>query len=120
MNYKSIFSKRLGESASSCMVMMTQGNLLTMTLGHWGKALEVGVVASLATLIVIIYGNKEWQYNKYAMAGAIGFFTVFADIVIHPSSFGGVTTEALATGLGAGLLCLIMSYVYKKDKPLDF
>ena len=36
------------------MVMMTQGNLLAITLGHWGKALQVGVIASLASVAAVL------------------------------------------------------------------
>jgi hypothetical protein len=114
MNNISILLKRLSESTTSCMVMMTQGNLLAMTLGHWGKALQVGLIASVATVIVVIYGNKDWSNNKFAMAGAIGFFTAIADMMSHHSGFGGASTEAIVTGIGAGLLCLAMSNVWSK------
>lgn len=114
LQYYNVFLKRLSESATSCMVMMTQGNLLAMTLGHWGKALQVGVIASIATIMIIIYGNKEWKDNKFAMAGAIGFFTAVADMMSHHSGFGGPSTEAIVTGIGAGLLCLIMTNVWSK------
>ena len=114
MLYYNAFLKRLSESATSCMVMMTQGNLLAMTLGHWGKALQVGVISSIATIMIIIYGNKEWKDNKFAMAGAIGFFTAVADMMTHPTHFGGASTEAIVTGIGAGLLCLIMTNVWSK------
>ena len=95
------------------MVLMTQGNLLAVTLGHWGNALQVGVIASVATLAVVIYGNKDWSNNKFAMAGIIGFFTAVADMLTHPTHFGGPSTEAIVTGIGAGLLCLAMSNIYK-------
>ena len=97
------------------MVMMTQGNLLAITLGHWSKALQVGVIASVATLAVVIYGNKDWSDNKFAMAGIIGFFTAVADTITHPTHFGGASTEAICTGIGAGLLCLAMSNVWNKN-----
>ena len=97
------------------MVMMTQGNLLAITLGHWSKALQVGVIASVATLAVVIYGNKDWSDNKFAMAGIIGFFTAVADTMTHPTHFGGASTEAICTGIGAGLLCLAMSNVWSKN-----
>ena len=97
------------------MVMMTQGNLLAITLGHWSKALQVGVIASVATLAVVIYGNKDWSDNKFAMAGIIGFFTAVADTMTHPTHFGGASTEAICTGIGAGLLCLAMSNVWNKN-----
>ena len=114
MDKLNIFLKRLSESTTSCMVMMTQGNLLAITLGHWGKALQVGVIAAVATLAVVIYGNKDWSDNKFAMAGIIGFFTAVADIMTHPTHFGGASTEAIVTGIGAGLLCLAMSNVWTK------
>ncbi len=114
MDKLNIFLKRLSESTTSCMVMMTQGNLLAITLGHWGKALQVGVIASIATVALIIYGNKSLSDNKFAMAGAIGFFTAVADMMTHPTHFGGPSTEAIVTGIGAGLLCLTMSKVWSK------
>jgi hypothetical protein len=114
MNNLSILLKRLSESTTSCLVMMTQGNLLAITLGHWSKALQVGLIASVATLAVVIYGNKDWSDNKFAMAGVIGFFTAVADLFTHPTHFGGASTEAICTGIGAGLLCLAMSNVWSK------
>ena len=114
MNHVNTFIKRLSESTTSCIVMMTQGNLIAITLGHWEKALQVGVIASIATVALIIYGNKNLSDNKFAMAGAIGFFTAVADMMTHPTHFGGPYTEAIVTGVGAGLLCLTMSKVLSK------
>ena len=114
MDKLNIFLKRLSESTTSCMVMMTQGNLLAITVYHWQKALQVGLIASVATLAVVIYGNKDWADNKFAMAGIIGFFTAVADMMTHPTHFGGPSTEAIVTGIGAGLLCLVMSKIWSK------
>ena len=114
MKHLNIFLKRLSESTTSCMVMMTQGNLLAITLGHWGNALQVGAIASISTLAVVIYGNKDWSDNKFAMVGVIGFFTAVADMMTHPTHFGGPSTEAIVTGIGAGLLCLVMSKIWSK------
>jgi len=113
--YLSVFSKRLSESTISCMVAMTQGNLLIMTLDHWQKALQVGTVASLATILFILIDKEHITKSKFAMAGVIGFFTAIADFILHPSGFGGPTTEALVTGIGAGLLCLAMSSVWRTN-----
>jgi hypothetical protein len=115
MKHLNIFLKRLSESTTSCMVMMTQGNLLAITVYHWQKALQVGLIASVATLAVVIYGNKDWADNKFAMAGIIGFFTAVADMMTHPTHFGGPSTEAIVTGIGAGLLCLTMCKVWSKN-----
>ncbi len=114
MKHLNIFLKRLSESTTSCMVMMTQGNLLAITVYHWQKALQVGLIASVATLAVVIYGNKDWADNKFAMAGIIGFFTAVTDMMTHPTHFGGPSTEAIVTGIGAGLLCLVMSKIWSK------
>jgi len=44
------------------------------------------------------------------MAGLIGLLTAVVDGNIHPASF---SQENVVTGIGAGLLCLVMSKVYK-------
>ena len=108
---KEIFAKRLLESTSSCLVMMTQGNVLSITLGHWGKALQVGLIASIATILLIKLHKEDLTHNQYVMAGIIGIFTAVADLITHPTHFGGVTTEAIVTGIGAGLLCICMSHI---------
>ena len=110
--YWKVFAKRLSESTTSCMVAMTQGSVLAITLAHWGKALQVGIVAALATVLFIMMDKEQITQNKFAMAGTIGFFTAVVDFASHPTHFGGPTTEAMVTGLGAGLLCLAMSNVW--------
>ena len=113
MKFFAIFSKRLSEATIACMVAMTQGNLIIMTLDHWSKALQVGAVASIATVLFIMIDKEHVTKNKFVMAGTIGFFTAVVDFASHPSHFGGPSTEAVVTGIGAGLLCLAMSNIYK-------
>lgn len=108
---KELFAKRLLESTTSCLIMMAQGNVMGITLGHWGKALQVGLIASLATIFLIKIHKEDLTHNQYVMAGIIGIFTAMADLIAHPSGFGGVTTEAIVTGIGAGLLCLCLSHI---------
>lgn len=110
--YLSVFSKRLSESTTSCLVAMTQGSIAAITLAHWGKALQVGAIAAFATVLFIIIDKEHITKNKYTMAGVIGFFTAIVDYASHPSHFGGPSTEAIVTGIGAGLLCLAMSNIW--------
>jgi hypothetical protein len=60
--------------------------------------------------------KKEYQDNKYVVAGAVGFLTAITDLFIHPTHFGGPQTEAIVTGIGAGLLCLALSYIKSDNK----
>ena len=108
-----IFWKRIVEATSSCLLMMTQGKLLAITIGHWFVALRVGILTGLMAVFVAIFAKKELQDNKYVVAGIVGFLTAVADLLIHPSSFGGPQTEAIVTGIGAGLLCIALSHIKK-------
>ena len=111
-----LFSKRIVEATSACLIMMTQGKLLAITLGHWVVALKTGFLTGLMAVAVSIFGNQQYQDNKYVVAGMVGFLTAIADLIVHPTHFGGVYTEAIVTGIGAGLLCIALSYIKKSDK----
>jgi hypothetical protein len=105
--------KRIIEATSSCLIMMTQGNLLAITIGHWITALKTGFLTGIMAVAVAVFGNKEMQDNKFVVAGVTGFLTAIADLFVHPSHYAGVHTEAVITGIGAGLLCLTLSNIGK-------
>jgi hypothetical protein len=109
-----IFLKRLSEATPSCLMMMVQGNALALTFPHWIKALQVGGMTGLLAVLVSFSGRKELHENKFVIAGLTGFLTAISDFALHPSHFGGPSTEAIATGIGAGLLCLALSNVKVK------
>jgi hypothetical protein len=108
-----LFSKRLSESTTACALVMTQGSLSVLSLGHWIVALKTGILASFATALVVWAGKGEWVDNKYAMAGLIGLLTAVVDGNIHPASF---SQENVVTGIAAGLLCIVMSKVWTTQK----
>jgi len=108
-----ILWRRIVEATSSCLIMMTQGNVLAITIGHWLTALKTGFLTGIMAVAVAIFGNQKMQDNKFVVAGITGFLTAIADLVIHPSHFGGANTEAIVTGIGAGLLCLALSQIGK-------
>lgn len=109
-----IFTKRLSEATPSCLMMMVQGNVFALTIDHWFKALQVGGLTGAMAVLVAFSGRQELQDNKFVLAGLTGFLTAIADFALHPSHFGGPTTESIATGVGAGLLCLALSTVRAK------
>jgi hypothetical protein len=109
-----ILWRRIVEATSSCLVMMTQGNILAITIGHWITAIKTGFLTGIMAVAIAVFGNQKMQDNKYVVAGMTGFLTTISDLFIHPSHFGGVHTEAIVTGIGAGLLCLALSNLGKK------
>jgi len=110
-----IFLRRLSEATPSCLMLMVQGNVMALTVNHWVKALQVGGLTGALAVAVSLSGRKELQDNKFVIAGLTGFLTSISDFLLHPSHFGGPTTEAITTGIGAGLLCLALSNIGKKQ-----
>ena len=108
-----IFWRRIVEATSSCLMMMTQGKILAITIGHWVTALKTGFLTGIMAVAVAIFGNQKMQDNKFVISGITGFLTAIADLIVHPSHFGGPNTEAIVTGIGAGLLCLALSQIGK-------
>jgi hypothetical protein len=109
-----IFFRRVSEATPSCLMMMVQGNVLALTFTHWIKALQVGSLTGALAVLISLSGRKELQENKFVIAGLTGFLTAVADFALHPSHFGAAHTEAVVTGIGAGLLCLALSTIGKK------
>jgi hypothetical protein len=110
-----LWLKRLSESGLSCALVMTQGNPAALSLDHWMVALSTGWIAATATVFLILFKCEDWLEDKWKMAGTIGFFTAVSDMLMHPSGFGGPATEAIVTGIGAGLLCFVMGKVYDRS-----
>ena len=111
MNKLSIFYKRVDEASIPCAILMVQGNILGLTPKHILIALKTGILTGfLAMVLSFIPLLKKYYDNKIILAFVIFACTTSADLLTHPTHFGGATTEALATGLGAGLIFLGVKY----------
>ena len=98
------------ESATACLLAMTQGNLLTLTLTHWLIASRTGLLAgSVAAAALWLVGERR----RWAIAALLTLATVGADYLSHPSHFAGKLGEAVATGLMAGALSLVVGRLWK-------
>ena len=103
-------SRSLGEGVSestiACLFAMVQGNLLVLTIGHLVIATQTGLIAGIIAFGVTV---KTRINNPWIIALFLGVSTAIIDYLIHPSSFGGVATEAIVTGLIAGLLSYLVT-----------
>jgi hypothetical protein len=50
----------------------------------------------------------------YGVAGMTGGMCFIADLFVHPTHFGGYTTEAIVTGALTGMISLALNFVAKK------
>jgi hypothetical protein len=89
---------------------MTQGDLGAVTVGHWVVAAQTGVGAGVLGVLLTFGRLRSLQTNRWGVAAIAVAGTFLADFVTHPTHFGGVASEAAVTALGAGLLCLLVSY----------
>ena len=97
----------------SCMVNMVSGRINLMSLKHFIIASKVGLVCA-GGFILITLATVKLMHNKYFLAGYVFTATAIIDYFTHPTHFGNHYTEAVATGLTASLISIIVSFVLDK------
>lgn len=100
--------RKFSEAWTSCLLCMVQGDLSVLTIHHAMIAGKTGIYTAAAVFILSF--SKKFPNNEYTLAWLTGMITMFADMISHPSHI----IENLCTGLGAGLLALILSKLSKK------
>ena len=98
-----IFSEKFGQAWTACLVCMVQGDLSVLSLHHAITASKTGGLTGIAMVVAALL---PWD-SKWIGVFLTGVFAMLADMVTHPSHFGGHWTEALLTGFGAMVLCII-------------
>lgn len=106
-----LFGHAFAKVTPACLMMMVQGNLTALALAHWLVAMKTGAITGLILVLFSFWNKtKEITSNNYSMAGLVAFATMIVDFSMHPTHFGGEYTEAITTGVGAGLLWLVVSF----------
>jgi hypothetical protein len=101
------------EATPACLLVMVQGNIWLATMGHLQKALETGFLTGLGVLILSFFSH-HWFSNKYIVAVITGTMVFVADLIVHPSHFGGFATEAIVTGIFTAIISLVLNIAGKK------
>ena len=98
------FIEYFSESTVACMVTMMQGNVLAMTASHLLIASQTGVIAAaIASVGIIITKTRK----RWIISAALGVVTAVVDYYVHPGMFGSAATEAIVTGVAAGVLSFL-------------
>ncbi len=106
----------VSESTMACLFTMVQGNIFALTAVHFAVAAQTGVLAGIGAVIMLYITKAR---NRYIVAAILAILTAIVDYFVHPGNFGSVITEAIVTGIGAGILSLIISYLidyFRKPK----
>jgi len=101
------------EATPACLLVMVQGNIWLATMGHLQKALETGLLTGLGVLILSLFSHR-WFNNKYIVAAITGAMVFVANLIVHPSHFGGFATEAIVTGIFTAIISLALNIIGKK------
>ena len=101
------------EATPACLLVMVQGNIWLATMGHLQKALETGFLTGLGVLVLSFFSHR-WFSNKYIVAALTGAMVFVADLIVHPSHFGGFATEAIVTGAFTAMISLVLNVTGKK------
>jgi hypothetical protein len=101
------------EATPACLLVMVQGNIWLATMGHLQKALETGLLTGLGVLILSLFSHR-WFNNKYIVAAITGAMVFVADLIVHPSHFGGFATEAIVTSIFTAIISLALNIIGKK------
>ena len=104
-------SEKFWEAWLSCMVMMVKGDVLAWTIPHTTTALKVATSSVLAYAAVQLTFKQENEFFNILIMACI---TALMDFNIHPTHFGPVWAEAVATGVGTAVLGLIVKAIRRK------
>jgi hypothetical protein len=109
------FAEHSTEATCACAIMMVQGQLMLLSAAHWVIAIQTGLIAGVISTLLIIIGRAT---KPWIISAVLGLVTACVDFFVHASEFGPVFIEPLLTGIGAGLLSLIVTtiirYLYRQ------
>jgi|TARA_S200002703_G_scaffold153282_1_gene154694 hypothetical protein len=97
--------QKLGGCWVSCMTMMVQGNFLAVNAAHCVIALRSSFGAVLAFVVMSTWLKKLSIFQESLLLAAC---MASVDVVVHPTHFEFWWTEAVATGIMAGIINLIV------------
>jgi len=95
----------VSESTAACLAIMVQGNLLALTVSHLLIASQTGLIAGTIVTVGIFLAKTS---NRWLISVGLGVTTGVVDFFVHPGMFGSAATEAIVTGLGAGILSYLV------------
>ncbi len=98
------------EAGAVCLVLMVQGHLADVTLGHLAIAAKTGLLAVSPVLGVTFSPYARHLINRWTSSGILGLCTFAADAMVHPSHYPGAYAEAALTGAGAFVFSIVVSY----------
>ena len=98
------------EAGTVCMILMVQGNLMGLTLGHLLIASKTGLLAVSPVLAVTITRYARFLANRWTSSSFLAVCAFMADATIHDSHYSGEYTEAVLTGIGTFVFSVLISY----------
>ena len=104
-------SEKFSEAWLSCMVLMVEGNVMAWTIPHTITALKVATSSVLAYAAIQLAFKQQNAFVNILMMGVV---TALMDFNVHPTHFGPVWAEAVATGAGTAGLGLIVKAIRRK------
>lgn len=102
-----LWIEKFSEAWIACFLCMVQGDLSVVSVKHAMVAAKTGSLAGIAFVIAALL---PWE-NKWLGICLTGLFTMIADIIIHPSRFGGEFTESIVTGMVAASIAFVYGYI---------
>lgn len=84
-----------------------------MNLAHWTTALETGLFTGLLAVLVTFTPAGKLYANRYGNAAVVAVLSMLGDAYSHASRYRAPYLEHVLTGVVAGALALIASYVFE-------
>lgn len=98
------------EAGAACLLLMVQGQLAQITLGHLLIASKTGILTVFPLVGITLTRFARHFANRWMSAFLLAICAFFADAVTHGSHYPGAYTEAALTAAGVYILSVIVSY----------
>lgn len=105
-----LFGHKGAEVAGVCLLLMVQGDLLSLTPAHLLIASKTGLLAVFPAVAVTFTPWARHMVNRWTSSAFLAFCTFFADSAVHQSHFAGEYGEAALTAVGAFIFSVVVSY----------
>ncbi|GAB2875014.1 hypothetical protein GCM10027093_08120 [Paraburkholderia jirisanensis] len=108
-----LFLRRLWHPTCACMTCMPGSWSHFASLPHWTIAFKTGIATGLLAVILTFTPAVRLYANRYTNALVVAVLTVLGDVYSHENHYGPPFAEAIVTGVTAGLLAIVASYLFE-------